>query len=138
MTKHGICLHSNKRNFGKGRKKKPIENTKRFMGSWLWPDKITRHARDYRTWNQSSRGGMSSPSRRRVIGNRRRARKNMRKGARHLQREVKEEADAKKHEVEKMEKFHAKQARQMRKRFLRDIHNLLEQQAKELENLKSF
>lgn len=133
MAKHGICHTSNKRNYGKGRKNKPAKKTKRFMGRMLVPsNEWSYEVGKYRTWNQSSRYGMSAPSRKRVIGNRRRARKELRRAVVSVQNDVKAEKEAKKGEVEKMKKEHAKKTRQMQKRFLRDIHELWEKQRFEL------
>ena len=132
MAKHGICTSSKKRQYGKGRKNKPLIITKKCLGSFVKEEETTYEARKYRTWNMSSRGGMAAPSRKRVIGNRRRARKNMRLSVASLQSELKSEKEEKMHEVEKMKKEHAKKTRQMQKRFLRDIHELWEKQEKEL------
>lgn len=133
MAKHGICLRSNKRNKGKGRYNKPAKKTKRFVGRMCFPsNEWSYDVGKYRTLNQSSRGGMSAPSRKRVIGNRRRARKNLRMSVVSRQSELKSEKEAKKDEVEKMKKEHAKKTRQMQKRFLRDIHELWEKQRLEL------
>ena len=133
MGKHGICPRSNKRNKGKGRYNKPAKKTKRFMGRMCFPSNESSYdVGNYRTLNQSSRGGMSAPSRKRVIGNRRRARKNLRMSVVSRQSELKSEKEAKKDEVEKMKKEHAKKTRQMQKRFLRDIHELWEKQRLEL------
>ncbi len=138
MAKHGICPSSKKRNFGKGRKKKPKVITKRFMGRYLVPsNEWSYEVGNYRTWNQSSCGGMSAPSRKRVKGNRRRVRRNIRLSVVSVQSEVKSEKDAKKREVEKMMKEHAKKTRQMQKRFLRDIRELWEKQRLELLALKN-
>lgn len=134
MAKHGICPSSNKRNFGKGRKKKATVITKQFMGCMWWGDdsgEMSYPARVYRTRNQSSRDGMYSPSRKRVIGNRRRARKNLRLSTVSVQSEVKAEKDAKRAALVKLKKEHATKTRQMQKRFLRDIHLLWEKQEKE-------
>ena len=135
MAKHGICPTSNKRNFGKGRKKKATIITKRFMGCMWWGDysgEMSYPARVYRTRNQSSRDGMSAPSRKRVKDNRRRARKEVRRAVVSVQREVKAEKDAKRAALVKLKKEHATKTRQMQKRFLRDIHLLWEKQENEL------
>ena len=136
MAKHGICPKK-KRQYGKGRKNKPTVITKRFIGKWyVAEDEWSYPVGHYRTWNQSSRDGLSAPSRKRWKGNRRRARKNVRASAVSVQRDVKAEKDAKHAALEKKKKFHAKQTRQMRKRFLRDIHELWEKQRLELRTLK--
>ena len=133
MANHGTCRDSNKRNIGKGRKNEPAKKTKRFMGrKFVRSNEWSYDVGKYRTLNQSSRGGMCAPSRKRVIGNRRRARKNLRLSVVSRQSELKSEKEAKKDEVEKMKKEHAKKTRQMQKRFLRDIHELWEKQRLEL------
>lgn len=136
MAKHGPCPHSNKRNFGKGRKKKPMEITKRCLGSGWMSDESIYHARNYRTKNQSSLCGMTAPSRKRVKGNRRRVRKNTRLSVVSVQSNLKKEKEEKKREVEKVKKIHAMKTRQMQKRFLRNIHELWEQQAEQLHSLE--
>ena len=138
MAKHGICPTSNKRNYGKGRKKKQTVITKRFMGCIWWDDygEISYPARKNRTLKQSSFRGMTAPSRKRVKGNRRRARKNARLSVVSVQSEVKAEKDAKRAALVKLKKEHATKTRQMQKRFLRDIHELWEKQEKELVALK--
>ena len=137
MAKHGICNASNKRNYGKGRKKKPTILTKRFIGSSFAPDGvISYHARKYRALNQASWGGLASPSKSRVIGNRRRRRRTARASVTLVQAELREEKVAKKRAVEKMKKTHARTVRQMQKRFLRDIHKLWETQAEQMSALE--
>ena len=78
---------------------------------------------------------MAAPSRKRVKGNRRRARRKGRLSVVSAANEFEEEKKMKKREVEKMKKEHATKTRQMQKRFLRDIHELWEKQAKELKAL---
>ena len=126
MAKHGICPTSKKRNYGKGRKKKQTVITKRFMGCMWWDDsgEVSYLARNNRTRNQGSFRGLTAPSRKRVKGNRRRARRNMRSSVSSAQSDVKAEKEAKHAALEKKKKFHAKKTRQMRIRFLRDIHEL--------------
>ena len=135
MAKHGICPKK-KRQYGKGRKKKQMKLTKKGLGSFWENDEFTRDARNYRTWNQSSRDGMSAPSRKRVKGNRRRARRNMRLSVVLVQSDAKAEKEAKHAALEKKKKEHAKKTRQMQKRFLRDITELWEKQRLELLALK--
>ena len=137
MSKHGFCKSSNKRNFGKGRKKEPKIITKKCLGSGWRSDESTHHARNYRTWDQASLYGMVAPSRKRVKGNRRRARKKTRSSVVSVQCELKEEKEAKKREMEKMKKIHATNTRQMQKRFLRKIHELWEEQAEQLRSLEN-
>ena len=47
-----------------------------------------------------------------------------------------EEKRAKKREVENLKKIHAKKTRQFQKRFLRDIHQMWEEQAREMKMLE--
>lgn len=137
MATHGFCPSSKKRNYGKGRKKEPKVNTKKCLGSFWMEDETIIHARNYRTWNQASLFGRAAPSRKRVKGNRRRARKNTRSSVVSIHSELKEEKEEKKREVEKMKKIHATNTRQMQKRFLRNIHELWEQQAEQLRSLEN-
>ena len=136
MAKHGFCPSSKKRNYGKGRKNEPKVNTKKCLGSFWMEDETTIHARNYRTWNQASLYGRAAPSRKRVKGNRRRARKNTRLSVVSVQSNLKKEKEERKREVEKVKKIHAMKTRQMQKRFLREIHELWEKQEKELVTLK--
>ena len=137
MAKHGICPKK-KRQYGKGRKNKPTVITKQFMGCMWWGDsgEISYPARKNRTLKQSSFRGLTAPSRKRVKGNRRRARRNMRLSVVSVQSDAKADKEAKHAELEKKKKIHAKQTRQMQKRFLRDIHELWEKQRLELLALK--
>jgi len=136
MAKHGICPKK-KRQYGKGRRKTAMVITKRFIGRWyVAEDEWSYPVGHYRTKNQSSRDGLSAPSRKRVKGNRRRARKNVRASAVSVQRDVKAEKEAKHAALEKLKKEHAKKTRQMQKRFLREIHELWEKQAEEMSELE--
>jgi len=137
MQKHGLCPYSQKRNFGKGRKNKPTLLTKKCLGSFWMEDETTVHARNYRTRNQASLYGMTAPSRKRVKGNRRRFRRNTRTTAKKVYGELKQEKQAKIHQVDKMKKLHANQTRQMQKRFIRDIQLLWTHQAENLLSLKN-
>ena len=135
MPTHGFCP-SKKRMRGKHRKNNVLIITEKCLGSGWKEEETTYEARKYRTRNQSTLFGMAAPSRKRVKGNRRRARRKGRLSVVSAANEFEEEKKMKKREVEKMKKEHATKTRQMQKRFLRDIHELWEKQAKELTALK--
>ena len=136
MTKHGYCLKK-KRNWGKKRKKKPLYKTKRFPRSRFSPDtSFTYMVGHFKTHKQASLDGCAFPSRKRVILNRRRRRHDLRSCAVSTATEVREEKRANKREVENLKKIHAKKTRQFQKRFLRDIHQMWEEQAQEMKMLE--
>jgi hypothetical protein len=126
--KHGFCPSSNKRNFGKGRKKEAKTRVVCFRHMGGDESSYTWHQRKYRTLNQATECFTHGPSAKCVKRNRRRARKKVRLSVLVEQQKLEQMNAAKKCEVEKMKKLHAKNVRQMQKRFLRDIHELWKKQ----------